>query len=200
MCSFNLPVLCQLSCLARCWQCPYFVNFIVRGCQSEAVQPYRVWAVFVWHKTQCPQIIIKLTQFESRKLPFEYYSLRRRSFWEMSKTKMSQNFFLAYNVFTQLSWNLALWFWFCLINLTTNDAETSTCKLYYKHLHSQWVGIHVMATYLIDPNPTNCYFGDKYFSVSGSRLWSSQPVNLRTAPNVQIFKKIWKTFFFPKDF
>ena len=39
-----------------------------------------------------------------------------------------------------------------LKNLTTcdmNEAETSTCKLYYLHLHSQWVGIHVMDKNLI---------------------------------------------------
>ena len=34
---------------------------------------------------------------------------------------------------------------FVLKNLTTNEAETFTGKLYYMHRHSQWVWIHVMA-------------------------------------------------------
>ena len=35
----NVPALHQLSYLALYWQCPYFVNIFVRGCQSEAIQP-----------------------------------------------------------------------------------------------------------------------------------------------------------------
>ncbi len=34
--------------------------------------------------------------------------------------------------------------------------------------------------------------------MSGSRLWNSLPVNIRTAPNVHIFEKFFKTFLFPK--
>ena len=34
-------------------------------------------------------------------------------------------------------------------NFTTTGAETSTVKFYYMHLHSHWVGIHVMAKNLI---------------------------------------------------
>ena len=36
-------------------------------------------------------------------------------------------------------------FLFFLKNLASNEAETSKGKLYYIHLHSQWVGIQVMA-------------------------------------------------------
>ena len=36
-----------------------------------------------------------------------------------------------------------------LKNMTTNKAETFTCKLYYIHLNSLWVGIHVMAKNVI---------------------------------------------------
>ena len=97
---------------------------------------------FVIHKTQCPQIYIKLTLFEDndgRKLPFKFYLLRCCSFWEISKTK-SQTYF-------RLSWkHLSMIFtFFFLKNLTTNVAEYSPGKLYYIHLHSQWVGIHAMA-------------------------------------------------------
>ena len=57
----------------------------------------RVWILFVGHKTQCPQIYIKLTIFEdndSRKLPLKYYLLRCCSFWLMSKTSHKNNFCL----------------------------------------------------------------------------------------------------------
>ena len=35
----DVQVLYQLSYLALYWQCPYFVNIFVRGCQSEDIQP-----------------------------------------------------------------------------------------------------------------------------------------------------------------
>ena len=56
-----------------------------------------------------------------------------------------------YNGFTQLSWKhcSVIFPLFVLKNLTTNEAEICTGKLYYMHLHSQWVGIHVMAKNLI---------------------------------------------------
>ena len=63
-----------------------------------------------------------------------------------------------YNQFQDSPENIALRYslWFSKRN-TTNEAETSAGKLYYIHLHSQWVGIHViMAQNLIFkryPNP-----------------------------------------------
>ena len=33
-----MSALYQLSYLALCWRCPYFVHLFVRGCQSEAIQ------------------------------------------------------------------------------------------------------------------------------------------------------------------
>ena len=53
---------------------PYLWILLNNGVE---VQPWkwqqRDWVLFVWHKTQCPQIYIKLTQFEDndgRKLPY----------------------------------------------------------------------------------------------------------------------------------
>ena len=49
-------------------------------------------------KNQCPQIYIKLTQFEDYdgiKLPLKFYLLRCCSFWEMSK---SNNFRLSFSM------------------------------------------------------------------------------------------------------
>ena len=42
-------------------------------------------------------------------------------------------------------------------------------------------------------------FGDQSFSVLGPRLWNQLPISVRAAPNVQCFKKLLKTYLFPKD-
>ena len=46
-------------------------------------------------------------------------------------------------------------------------------------------------TCLAIPN-TKRAFGDKYFAVFGPKLWNSLPANLREAPSVQCFKKLFK--------
>ena len=106
------------------------------------------------------QIFIKLTRFkdiDGRKLSLKYYFLRCCSFWEMSKTishkkfisVRRKNYFSMYDWFIWLSWkHCSMLFKFFFKNLATNKAETSTGKLYYIHLHSQWVGIPVMAKQL----------------------------------------------------
>ena len=42
-------------------------------------------------------------------------------------------------------------------------------------------------------------FGDKSFAVFGPKVWNSLPANLRAAPSVQCFKKLLKTYLFPKE-
>ena len=45
-------------------------------------------------RAQCPQIYIKLTQFENngdRKFPLNYYMIKCCSFWELSKTSHKNN-------------------------------------------------------------------------------------------------------------
>ena len=56
--------------------------------KAEMVHLKGLGILFVGHKTGCPQIYIKFTQFEDndgRKIPLEYYLLRCCSFWETSK-------------------------------------------------------------------------------------------------------------------
>ena len=66
------------------------------------------------------------------------------NFWEMSNTISHQkcssqwDYFSTYKEHTHHSWK------HCSV-VFTNEAITSTGKLHYKYLHSQWVGIYVMA-------------------------------------------------------
>ena len=46
---------------------------------------------------------------------------------------------------------------------------------------------------------TKTAFGDKSFTVFGPKLWNSLPANLREAPSVQCFKKLFKTSLFPEE-
>ena len=82
------------------------------------------------------------------KLPIKYYFLMFCSFWEMSIIQGHTNYFSMNNLFTSTGISLRDFsLFFSKQNLKTNEAETSTGKLYYMyiHPHSQWVGIHVMA-------------------------------------------------------
>ena len=40
------------------------------------------------------------------------------------------------------------------------------------------------------------YYGDRAFSVCAPRLWNMLPNNVKTSPNLDIFKKNLKTYFF----
>ena len=42
-------------------------------------------------------------------------------------------------------------------------------------------------------------FGDKSIAVFGPKLWNNLPANLREASSVQCFKKLLKTYLFPKS-
>ena len=44
------------------------------------------------------------------------------------------------------------------------------------------------------------YYGDRAFSVCAPRLWSMLPKNVKTSPNLDIFKKNLKTYFFKIPF
>ena len=63
-----------------------------------------------------------------------------------------EHYFSMYNVFaktviyaTLLKTLLCDFHFYIIEKLTTNETEASTVKLYYIHLHSQRVGIHVLA-------------------------------------------------------
>ena len=44
-----------------------------------------------------------------------------------------------------------------------------------------------------------CTYGDKSFSVLGPKLWNSLPANIRDSPTIKSFKKLLKTYLFPKE-
>ena len=43
-------------------------------------------------------------------------------------------------------------------------------------------------------------FGDRRFSVSGSRLWNDLPTNIKNAESLTQFKTLLKTYFFTQVF
>ena len=94
-------------------------------------------------KHKCPQNYIKITLFkdkDGRKLPLEYDWLRFCNVLELSRIISQILFGHEQRILHDSSGKSALGFspfFFLLKNLTTNEAETSPGKLYYKHLHSQ---------------------------------------------------------------
>ena len=63
---------------------------------------------------------------------------------ETGVKRCHENNFIMYTVFfMRLSWCVFL------KNLTNNELKLMSCKLYYIHLHSQWVGTRVVANNLI---------------------------------------------------
>ena len=103
----------------------------------------KVWGV-VRHKTQCPHIFIKLTQFEDtddRKLPLKYYLLRCCSFREMSKTSQTPKIRLRRRILFQDVKPIFVTLIYSYLNVILITIKLELEKRYCQKLFSDWVPI-----------------------------------------------------------
>ena len=53
---------------------------------------------------------------------------------------------------------------------------------------------------LLQESRSNRTWGDRSFAIAAPRLWNELPLNIRTAKNVTVFKKLLKTYLMSETF
>ena len=81
---------------------------------------------------------------------------------------------------------------------TNNVAPTYLCELLSKYMPTRTLRSGNME--LLQESRSNRTWGDRSFAIAAPRLWNELPLNIRTAKNVTVFKKLLKTYLMSETF